>query len=111
MNSASVKDSITSFCGDDEESASEMLALVKKSVADSVKEIEPLEMSNHSKEIGAIVHRLRFTFSVLGTSELLAMAVSIEEAVDEKAIDQYVEDLYLTFRGKFTELNEILKEL
>jgi hypothetical protein len=111
MNTQSILASITSFCSDDAESAAEMLTLVKKSVSDSVAELEPLSLVSNSKDAGAIVHRLRFTFSVLGADELLAAAVSIEEAVDEKVVDEYVQDLFEKFKVKFSELNSILKEI
>ena len=88
-----------------------MLLLIKKSVSDSFAEIEPLSLSSNAKEAGAIAHRLRFTFSVLGADDLLAIAVSIEEAVDSKVIDEYILDLFEKFKVKFSELNSILKEV
>ncbi|MCX6182311.1 MAG: Hpt domain-containing protein [Bacteroidetes bacterium] len=101
--------SILNFCSNDESSAKELLALIKSSVAESYETISALQLKENSEEIAQIAHRLRFSFSVIGYTEMQDDAANIENTIVEKEINDGLEKEFEQFKNKFNDLNTTLK--
>jgi len=105
-----IYDNIVTFCSGDEESAKELLVLIQSSVQEASQAFAQMQLERHANEIAQLVHRLRFSFSVIGSQELQDQSLAIEESIVAKNMDATLTDAYSVFLQNFEDLHCALKK-
>jgi hypothetical protein len=105
-----IYDNIVTFCSGDEESAKELLVLIQSSVQEAAQAFAQMQLERHANEIAQLVHRLRFSFSVIGSQVLQDQSLAIEESIVAKNIDASLTDTYNAFLHNFEHLHRVLKK-
>ncbi|MFM7021825.1 MAG: hypothetical protein ACKOXB_02520 [Flavobacteriales bacterium] len=76
-----VLENLVTFCGNDNEGAQELFEIIQKVISDSLPDLEKYNKADAFDEFRRVVHKLRFSLSAAGLSELLAVATHIDETM------------------------------
>ncbi len=104
-----IYNNIVTFCSGDEESAKELLVLIQSSVQEAAQAFAQMQLERHPNEIAQLVHRMRFSFSLIGSQELQDQSLAIEESIVAKNMDAALTSTYHVFLQNFENLHRVLK--
>ena len=104
MNYESIYANICAYTSDDEEAANELLHIIKITLIESFDAIKNLNEKQDQGLISEISHKLRISFSLIGSNDLLDWAIILDESIALKTEMKIVEETFKVFLKSFEDL-------